>query len=329
MKRTTVGPRGALPCAVRIGKEGRTVNNTIIVGYDGSPDARTALTWALDEAARTVAPAEIIYADQWPIWEPAASMAPTVAVRPDSYVEHVIMGMLDDAVTAAKETHPTVHVTAATVRAYAPAALIGRSGEARMIVVGARGHSAVAGLLGSVSSAVSAHARCPVVVVRGEPADTDPIVAGIDGSALAPAVLRFAAQQATARDVALRVIRAWTPVTGLWAETPMSTGTVTPAERETFDTLVTELRSTFPDLLIEAEVVVEHPAAALALSSTVAQLLVVGSRGRGAIRGMLLGSVSQHLLRHSVCPVAVVHETPHSVTESSVTESSVNKTRTG
>ncbi|GIF42843.1 universal stress protein [Actinoplanes xinjiangensis] len=50
------------------------MNNTIIIGYDGSPDARTALTWALDEAARTLAPAEIVYADQWPIWEPAASL---------------------------------------------------------------------------------------------------------------------------------------------------------------------------------------------------------------------------------------------------------------
>jgi nucleotide-binding universal stress UspA family protein len=298
------------PCAVRIGREGRTVNNTIIIGYDGTSDSRAALTWALNEGARTLTPAEIVYADQWPVWEPAASLAPTVATRPDSYVERVITGMLDDAVTAAKETHPEVHVTATTIRAYASAALIGRSTEARMIVVGARGHSAVAGLLGSVSSAVSAHAHCPVVVVRGEPADTAPIVAGTDGSDLAPAVLRFAAQQATARNVALRVIRTWTPVTGLWAETPMATGTVTAAERKPFDTLVTDIRDTFPDLVIEAEATVEHPAAALARASATAQLLVVGSRGRGAIRGMLLGSVSQHLLRHSVCPIAVVHETP-------------------
>ncbi|MDI6105871.1 universal stress protein [Actinoplanes sp. NEAU-A12] len=286
------------------------MNNTIVIGYDGSPDAHTALTWALDEAARTAAPAEIVYADEWPLWAPAASMAPTVAIRPDSYVEHVITGMLDTAVTTAKETHPTVHVTATTVRAYASATLIGRSTEARLVVVGARGHSAVAGLLGSVSSAVSAHARCPVVVVRGEPAGTAPVVAGIDGSALAPAVLRFAAQQATARNVPLRVIRTWTPVTGLWEETPMATRTVTAEEREPFDTLVTGIRDTFPGLMIEAEGSVEHPAAALALASTTAQLLVVGSRGRGAVRGMLLGSVSQHLLRHSACTIAVVHKTP-------------------
>jgi len=286
------------------------VKNTIILGYDGSSDSRTALTWALDEAARTGTPVEILYADEWPLWAPASSMAPTIATRPESYVEHVIMGMLDKAVTAAKETHPEVHVTAVTVPAYASAALIGKSTEARLVVVGARGHSAVGGLLGSVSSAVSAHAHCPVVVVRGEAANTAPVVAGVDGSALAPAVLRFAAGQAMARNVPLRVIRAWTPVTGLWAESPMATGTVTDRERESFDALVTGIRDSFPELMVEAEAMVEHPAAALALASTTAQLLVVGSRGRGAVRGMLLGSVSQHLLRHAACTIAVVHETP-------------------
>jgi nucleotide-binding universal stress UspA family protein len=73
--------------------------------------------------------------------------------------------------------------------------------------------------------------------------------------------------------------------------------------------MVTDLRDTFPDLKVEAETLVEHPAAALTRESTTAQLLVVGSRGRGPVRGLVLGSVSQHLLRHSACTVAVVHDT--------------------
>ena len=88
----------------------------------------------------------------------------------------------------------------------------------------------------------------------------------------------------------------------------MVTRTVAPAERQTFDELVAGWRDRCPEVEISAEAVVEHPAAALALASTTAQLLVVGTRGHGALPGMLLGSVSQHLLRHSACTVAVVHD---------------------
>ncbi|GIF13931.1 universal stress protein [Actinoplanes teichomyceticus] len=279
----------------------------IIVGYDGSPDARRALTWALDEAARTGVPTELLYADEWPLWAPAASLAPTVALRPESYVADKITKMLDDAVRAAKETHPAVSVSATTAWSYAPAALITSSAEAALVVVGGRGHSAVAGLLGSVSAAVSAHARCPVVVVRGDATGAEPVVAGIDGSALASAVLHFAAAQAMSRTVPLRVIRAWTPVIGPWEQGPALPRPVTAQERRPFDALLAVVRDAFPDLVIEAEARVEHPAAVLTAASSTAQLLVIGSRGRGAVPGILLGSVSQHLLRHSACTVAVVH----------------------
>ncbi|MFC7530085.1 universal stress protein [Actinoplanes sp. GCM10030250] len=283
------------------------MNNKIIVGYDGSSYAHNTLSWALDEAARTGASVELVYADEWPILAPAASMVPSPALRPDSYVVDVIDGTLEHAVASAKKTQPLVSVTARTVRAYAATALVNLSRQARLVVVGARGHSAVVGLLGSVSSAVSAHAHCPVVVVRGEAAATAPVVAGVDGSASASPVLTFAAEQAAERKVPLHVIRTWQPVTGLWERTPMATNTVTDHEREPFDTLVTVVRDTFPDLSIQAEATVAHPAAALTLASTHAQLLVVGSRGHGAVSGLLLGSVSQHLLRHAECTIAVVH----------------------
>ena len=82
----------------------------------------------------------------------------------------------------------------------------------------------------------------------------------------------------------------------------------TPAADPVAGDLAAAWREKYPRLTITAEVVAEHPAAALARASTTAQLLVVGSRGRGPLRGMLLGSVSQHLLRHSACSIAVVHE---------------------
>ena len=281
----------------------------IIVGYDRSSDAKAAAAWALDEAARTGALVEFFYAYEWPVWAPAASMVPAPAVWPDGETDRAVKGALNEAVTAARQTHPAVRTAISIVNAGAALTLIDRSAEASLIVVGSRGHSAVAGLLGSVSVAVSAHAHCPVIVVRGDAAPSAPVVVGVDDSPSAQPALGFAVEQAATRGVALRVVRAWTPVTGIWAETPMTTGTVTADERLQFDELVAGWRDKCPSVEISAEAVVDHPAAALALASATAQLLVVGTRGRGAFRGMLLGSVSQHLLRHAVCSVAVVHDT--------------------
>jgi len=280
----------------------------IIVGYDRSPDSKAAATWALDEAARTGALVEFFYAYEWPVWAPAASMVPSPAVWPDGETDRAIKKALDDAVMAAAQTHPAVRTAISIVTNGAAQTLIERSAEASMIVLGSRGHSAVAGLLGSISVAVSAHAHCPVIVVRGDAAATAPIVVGVDDSASAHSVLGFAAEQAAARGVPLRAIRAWAPVTGLWEQTAMTTRSVTAEERRSFDELIAVWRDKFPEVQISAEAVVEHPAAALMLASTTAQLLVVGTRGRAAFRGMVLGSVSQHLLRNSACTVAVVHD---------------------
>jgi nucleotide-binding universal stress UspA family protein len=282
----------------------------IIVGYDRSPDARTAAQWALDEAARTGAQVEFFYAYEWPEWAPAASTIPAPAVWPDGETDRAIKGMLHEAVTAAKLSHPGVRTGISIVHASAALTLIERSADASLIVVGSRGHSAVAGLLGSVSVAVSAHAHCPVIVVRGDAAPTQPVVAGVDDSPSAHLALDFAVEQAAARGVPLRVIRTFRPVTGIWEDSPLVTRTVTAEERRPLDDLVAGWRTKYPQLEISAEAVVDHPANALALAGTTAQLLVVGTRGRGAVRGMLLGSVSQHLLHHAACTVAVVRELP-------------------
>jgi nucleotide-binding universal stress UspA family protein len=279
----------------------------IIVGYDRSPDAEAAARWALDEAARTGAPVEFLYAYEWPTWLPGASTVPAPTVWPDGETDRAIKGALNEAVATAEQTHPSVRTHIFTVHNSAALTLVDRSQDAGLVVLGCRGHSAVTGLLGSVSVAVTAQARCPVVVVRGTPAADAPVVVGVDDSASAQLALGFAVEATVARNVGLRAIRAWAPVTGLREEGPMVTRAVTEQERRPFDELVAGWQEKHPELHISAEAVVAHPAAALVEASKEAQLLVVGTRGRGAVRGMLLGSVSQHLLRHSACTVAVVH----------------------
>jgi nucleotide-binding universal stress UspA family protein len=281
----------------------------IIVGYDSSPHARAAAAWALDEAARTGALVEFFYAYEWPSWAPAISTGPAPAVWPDGETERAVKGALNEAVIDARHSHPEVRTDVSIVNAGAAVTLIERSAEASLVVVGSRGHSAVAGL-GSVSVAVSAHAHCPVIVVRGTPAATAPVVVGLDDSPAARLALGFAFEQAAAREVTLRVIQAWSPLVGVWSTPPVLSEAVLTAQQRVLSELGKPWREKYPKVEVTYEIITEHPASALTLAGTGAQLLVVGTRGRGAVRGMLLGSVSQHLLHHCACTVAVIHEMP-------------------
>lgn len=280
----------------------------IIVGYDQSPDSHASAAWALDEAARTGALVEFFYAYEWPTWAPAASTGPAPAVWPDGETDRAVKGMLNEAVTAAKYSHPGVRTTICIVSAGAASTLVDRSAEAGLIVLGSRGNSTVAGLFGSVSVAVTAHAHCPVIVVRGSTGEGAPVVAGVDNSESAQLAVAFAFDQAAARRAPLHLIRALPPATAGWSARPDITDAVTAGERRSLAELVAVWQDKYPQVEASYEVVVDHPARALSEAGETAQLVVVGSHGRGAFRGMVLGSVSQHVLRHCTCTVAVVRE---------------------
>lgn len=281
---------------------------TVLVGYDASPGARAAAVWALDHAARTGSTVDFLYAYEWPVWAPATATVAAPAVWPDGEIDRAVHGMLNEVVANARTTHPSVRTRTSIVHAGAALTLIERSGESDLIVVGRCGSSGVAGLLGSVSVAVSAHAHCPVVVAHADSTGSGPVVVGVDDSASSHAALDFAIDQAAARGTRLRVIRAWPPVTGLWENTSIHPRVVPADERASFDDLVAGRREKNPGLVITAEAATEHPAAILSRASANAQLVVVGTRGHGPVAGTLLGSVSQHVLRHAAGSVAVVHE---------------------
>ncbi|MFG1609690.1 universal stress protein [Actinoplanes sp. NPDC049265] len=279
----------------------------IIVGYDRSAGAAAAARWALDEGARTGAPVEFLYAWEWAGWAPAATYVPGTSVWPDKETERAIYQMMDDVVAAARDSHPDVPATGSIVRAPASLTLIDRSARASLVVLGGQGHSGVTGLLGSVCAAVSAHARCPVVVVR-DGAGTGPVVAGIDDSSAAADVLTFAFDLADGRDADLTVLHAC-PGRMDWrrgVRVPLSDQELS-EEAVRLEERLTVFRTAHPGVKVTAEVVPDHPAAALDRATAGARLLVLGSRGRGPVRGMLLGSVSRHLLHRSPTSVAVVH----------------------
>ncbi|GLY04174.1 universal stress protein [Actinoplanes sp. NBRC 101535] len=281
-------------------------NQKIVVGYDGSPDARKAARWALDEAVRTEAPVELLYAYEWPSYVPAAAMMPAAAVYPDADTDDAVGEMLTSALAAASDSHPGVRVRARVEHGTAAVALTQRGAEAGLIVVGGPRHNPVRALLGSTSASVSAHARCPVVVVRGEPRATDPVVAGVDDAPTSGLVLGFAFEQAAVRGVAVRAVHGWTPPDGrdLLCEANLR---AVAAERERLEGVLACWRRRFPWVPVTSEVVVGGPGEVLAEAAAGAQLVVAGARARRALRVVLRPSVGRHLLHRARCSIALVH----------------------
>ena len=180
------------------------------------------------------------------------------------------------------------------------------SGNADIVVLGSRGRGGLAGLLlGSVTSQVAAHGRGVVVVVRGHwrpvPGHVArPVVVGADGSGASQRAVAFAFAEASApRDVPLLAVCAL-------ADTPSILGSARLLEAD-FEEALVKCEGDHPEVVVRREVAQGAPRGALLDAASEAQLLVVGARGRGGLRGMMLGSVSLALLHHAPCPVAVVH----------------------
>ncbi|WP_433537755.1 universal stress protein [Micromonospora sp. CA-249363] len=275
----------------------------ILVGYDGSTDASVALNWALDEAEHSGQPVRLAYIFEW--LTVASWVGPGVApgIWPDDTARRQVDDLVRKAAADAAAAHPGLTVTGEVYDGPPALVLQERSTDAGMLVLGSRGHGGFGGLLaGSTAVAVAAHAHCPVVIVRDGAAHgpADPVTVGVDASEPSLVALGFAAERAARRRVPLRVLHAWTP--GPDAEAGV------PDERAAVEEAVEPWRRTFPELDLTVDLVGGSPAATLIEASRSAQLVVVGSRGRGGLAGMLLGSVSQQVIQHAGCPVAVVRE---------------------
>lgn len=282
----------------------------ILVGYDGSADASVALNWALDEAGRSGRPVRLAYVFEW--LTVTGWIGPGVApgVWPDEAARQQVEELVRKAAADAAADRPGLTVHGEVFDGPPALVLQERSADAGMLVLGSRGHGGFGGLLaGSTAVSVTAHAHCPVVVVRdGQAATSGPVVVGSDGSESALRALGFAVERAAQRDVPLRVLRAWEPPGDRWVPPDFDPEQVAASERAAAEAELAPWRESFPDVPVEIEAVPGSASALLVEASRSAQLVVVGSRGRGGLRGMLLGSVSQQLIQHSHCPVAVVRE---------------------
>ncbi len=286
----------------------------LVVGVDGSPHSVLALDWAAADAALRGAPLVVLqaYSPDHPAVRSAGPGEP-VPPQPSSVLRRVAEESCAEAVDRVRGAHPTLVVTGRTVAADPGDAVVGASTDADLVVVGARGVSTVRGLLmGSVSSYVTHRAHCPVVVVREAPSRTVAdlrVVVGVDGSAGSTAALRFAFETAARRQAGLTVVHAWAlDVDAASAALAWSVDwrEAEELERAMVAVAVAGVAAEYPAVEVRRHVVRGQAVAELVQHSENAALLVVGTRGRGGLKGLVLGSVSMGVLHDAHCPVAVV-----------------------
>ena len=270
----------------------------IVAGYDGSPGSGDALRWAAREAKARETTLTVCLA-----WMPDHMALPAESDLSD-LARHHGQEILARGLPYAESVLGSVRVRAELADGSAAYVLCERSKTAEMVVVGCRGHSELPGLLlGSVSWQVAGYARGRVVVVRGawRPANQapGPVVVGVDGSPAAQAAVGFACEEAALRDVPLVAVCALTDASGRLGEGHQV--------EEDFGQLMAGEVKEHPEVTVIRRVVAGTPRAALLAASADAQMLVVGSRGRGGLDRMCLGSVAQAVLHHAPCPVGVVH----------------------
>ncbi|MFD6229430.1 universal stress protein [Streptomyces sp. NPDC060232] len=289
------------------------MTSAITVGVDGSAESLAAADWAAREAELRGVPLRIVHA--W-LWQPLD--VPVVQDRQaQAESAHAV---LREAATHVGGRHPALTVTAEVVEDTAVATLLKEAEASEMLVLGSRGHGAFVGfLLGSYGQQVIAAAKRPVVSVRARdrqapPAESGEIVVGQQGAPQdSDAVLGFAFEEAAARGVALRAVRAWA-LPPVYAYSPGSmrlvdeAGGLEPFEKKALAQALAPWRTRFPDVPVIEHVEIGSAGQVLLSTLSHAQLLVVGRRTRSAPVGTRIGSVAHAALHHARCPVAVV---PH------------------
>ena len=285
----------------------------IVVGVDESPAAKVAVQWAARDAELRKIPLTLVHATS-----PEIATWPNVRLPAGLARWHQDHGrrLVDDAFKVVEEA--TRHGGPAEVHteilsSAAVPAMVDLSKDAEMVVTGCRGSGRWPGrLMGSVSSGLLRYAHCPVAIIHDEDPlmphpSKAPVLVGIDGSSASESATAIAFDEASRRNVGLIAVHAWSDVDV--SEWPGIDWPVTQSMAE--EVLAERLagwQEQYPDVQVSRSVVRDQPARQLVRRSEEAQLVVVGSRGRGGFAGMLVGSVGETVAQMARMPVIVARE---------------------
>lgn len=274
-----------------------------LIGIDGSDHSRVALKWGLERAAKRGASVELLHvADDSFLSESVAFLSEAQSAS-EQMLAHEIeyaktqLGFDGTISGSAVVGHPISEIEHA-------------SKQADLLVLGAHTGGKFAGsVFGTRAVKVAAVAHCPVAVIPAEHEATGKgVVVGVDGSEPSKQAIAFAAEEASLQNLPLIAVYAWMPpltpgLEYLWSEELVSTQQSAAEEAIAIGTA--GLAQRYPDLEIQREIVQAPPVTALLQFAETADMLVVGSRGRGGISRLLLGSVSHGVLQSLPCPVVV------------------------
>lgn len=296
----------------------------VLIGFDGSDHSTRALFYASRAAQRLGSPLTVVTAFTVPSLAYAdASLTPTVPA------EAAHLAAAQELLEEAREHLRGFpgELDLRTAQGDAAGVMVEMSARAQLAVVGARGRGGFIGrLLGSVSSALPAHAHCPTIVVPGQyevgtdtgparfaPRDEHtPVMVGVDGSSHNRRTLRHALVSARTRSAPLHLLMVmssledWGGSSMVWLPDPELLERHRRELSEQLEADAAELRTEHPELTITCEVVLGEPVSALLERTATSQLTVLGTRGHGRVARTLLGSVSQAVLQHAAGPVMVV-----------------------
>ena len=288
----------------------KAMRSELVVGVDGSAASYAAVGWTAQEATIRGLPVRLVHVVAPTSMSSTEAPNDTITHEQEVRARHVIdqARRIVDGVQGEARLKVRVEIRYAGVLA----TLVDASRDAHMIVVGARGFDGFGWhMLGSVSAGLLHHAHCPVTIVRDpesagrEIHDDAPVVVGIDGSRASEAATALAFDEASRRRVPLVALHAWSDV-GVFPILGMDWHVYRDEGDEVLGERLAGWQEIYPDVQVHRRLVCDVPARWLVNESDSAQLVVLGSRGRGGFDGLHLGSVSSAVAQSARVPVIVV-----------------------
>ena len=277
----------------------------IVLGYDGSPAAVSALSWTAARASRGLTKVDVVLVDSPFTKDRAAGLQ-----------------RLGEAEAFLLERLPALHVELHRLEGAVTGSIVRAAEAADLVVVGINpGHPIRAAAAGWMPLRLSIHATAPVCMIpAGWTQTDDPVTVGVAGDASSDTALDFGAAEAIRTSSALRLVHSWLmPMPSFDVSTIVvdTSEAVIEDHRQLLDGAVRRVLKRYPELSVRSELIRDSRSAGLLRFDGRSSLLVIGTHRRGVLIGSLLGSVGQEILWRAECPICVV---PPRLTENVVVD---------